>query len=93
MKTGFVAFHYPDAAHREEFVARVQRVAEVFRQTPGCLAADCWLTDDAVVSTVQWDSPEAQEAALATVMTAAADDIVYDDRETRPREIIRLVAA
>ncbi|MCA6091134.1 antibiotic biosynthesis monooxygenase [Streptomyces sp. SCA3-4] len=92
MKTCLVAFHYPHASHREEFIARVRRVAEIFRRTPGCLSADCWVTDEAVASTVHMDSAEALDAALATVMATAGADIVFDDRETRPREIHRLTA-
>lgn len=42
MKVGMIASHYPHAAHREEFIARVHRVREVMLRTPGCLSADCW---------------------------------------------------
>ncbi|MFH9421337.1 antibiotic biosynthesis monooxygenase [Streptomyces sp. NPDC017529] len=93
MKVGMVAHHYPHAAHREEFVARVHRVAEEFRRSPGCLSADCWLAPDgdAVVSVVQWESEDAQAASLAAVQ-AAGLDTGYDEREARPREVVRLVA-
>jgi quinol monooxygenase YgiN len=92
-KVGFVATHYPHAAHQAEFVARVQHAAYVLRSTPGCLSADCWLTadGDAIVSTAQWESEEAQAASLATAR-AAGVDFDYDERETRPRDIIRLVS-
>ncbi|MFH8406842.1 antibiotic biosynthesis monooxygenase [Streptomyces sp. NPDC018019] len=94
MKVGMVAHHYPRPAHREEFVARVHRVAEEFRRTPGCLSADCWLTadGDAVVSVVQWESEEASAASLAAVQAAPGLDLAHDEREARPREIVRLVA-
>ncbi|BAU83981.1 hypothetical protein SLA_3067 [Streptomyces laurentii] len=93
MKVGMVAHHYPHPSHREEFVARVRRVAEVFRQAPGCLAADCWLSADgeAVVSTVQWESEEARDASLVS-LGAAGVDVEFDEREVRPREIVPLVA-
>ncbi|MEF3112790.1 antibiotic biosynthesis monooxygenase [Streptomyces chrestomyceticus] len=94
MKVGMVAHHYPHAAHRAEFVKRVRRVAEEFRRTPGCLSADCWLAadGDAVVSIVQWESEEASAASLAAVQAAAGLDLAYDERESRPREIVRLAA-
>jgi len=93
MKIGFVAIHYPHLVHREEFIARVQQAAEVMRQTPGCLAADCWVTvaGDAVVSTVQWESEEARALSFANAK-AAGVDFDYDERESRPREILRLVS-
>ncbi|ACZ91699.1 antibiotic biosynthesis monooxygenase family protein [Streptosporangium roseum] len=92
MKVGMIAHHYPHASHRKEFVARVHQVAEVFRSTPGCLSAECWQTDDAVTSIVQWESEEAFAASLVAVQ-AAGLDLAYDEREVRPREIIRLTAA
>lgn len=90
---GMVASHYPYPAHREEFVLRVQRVAEELRRTPGCLSADCWVSaeGEAVVSIVHWESEEAFAASFAAVK-AAGLDIAYDERESRPREIVRLVA-
>jgi quinol monooxygenase YgiN len=93
MTVGFVGIHYPHASHYAEFVSRVQRVAEVMRSTPGCLAADCWVTatGEAVVSIVQWESEAAQASSLATVM-AADVDVDFDEREARPREIIQLVS-
>ncbi|OKI09812.1 hypothetical protein A6A06_04030 [Streptomyces sp. CB02923] len=94
MKVGMVAYHYPHAEHRAEFVARVERVAEEFRRTPGCLSADCWLAadGDAVVSIVQWESAEASAASLAAVQATPGLDVAYDEREARPRETVRLVA-
>jgi len=93
MTVGFVAVHYPDAAHRDDFISRVQHAAEVLRSTPGCLAADCWIavTGDAVVSTAQWESEEAQTCSFA-IAKAAGVDFDYDEREIRPREILRLVS-
>lgn len=93
MKVAMIGSHFPRAAHREEFISRVQRVAEAFRATPGCLSAECWLSADgeAVVSTVQWESEEAFNASFAAVQKADLD-IAYDDRESRPREIFHLVA-
>ena len=93
MKVGFVAIHYPHSAYREDFILRVQRAAEVMRPTPGCLSADCWVTiaGDAVVSTAQWDSKDAQASSFATAR-AAGVDFDYDERESRPREILRLVS-
>ncbi|MEV4892413.1 antibiotic biosynthesis monooxygenase [Nonomuraea sp. NPDC055795] len=91
MKVGMIGHHYPGAEHREEFVARVQAVAAEFRRAPGCLSATCWLAGDAVVSIVEWESEAAFTASLAAVQ-AADVDLAYDEREVRPREIIRLVA-
>ncbi|MEU8685868.1 antibiotic biosynthesis monooxygenase [Streptomyces sp. NPDC048611] len=91
MKVGMIASHYPHAAHREEFIARVHRVREVMLRTPGCLSADCWLSADAVISMVQWESEEAAAASMAAV-EAAELDVAYDEREARPREIVQVVA-
>jgi heme-degrading monooxygenase HmoA len=95
MKSGMVVNHYPHASHREEFISRVQEVAEEFRRTPGCLSADCWLPadGDAVISIVQWESEEASVASFAAVRAAGfALDPAHGEQETRPREIIRIVA-
>ncbi len=94
MKVGFIGIHYPHIPHREEFISRVQRAVEVMRPTPGCLSADCWVTvaGDAVVSTGQWESEEALASSFATAK-AAGVDFDYDQRESRPREILRLVSA
>jgi quinol monooxygenase YgiN len=93
MAVGFVAVHYPHPDHHDDFVRRVERAVEVMLQTPGCLAADGWVTPtgDAVISIGKWESPEAQAASVA--MAEAADvDFVYDEREVRPRMILRLVS-
>ncbi|MEV0372940.1 antibiotic biosynthesis monooxygenase [Streptomyces sp. NPDC050636] len=94
MKVGMVASHYPHAVYREEFISRVHRVAEEFRRTPGCLSADCWVPvdGDAVISIVQWESEEAFAASFAAV-EAAGLDLAYDERESRPREMVRLMAS
>jgi quinol monooxygenase YgiN len=93
MTVGFLAIHYPHASHREDFIARVQRAAEVLRSTPGCLGADCWVPvkGDTVVSTAQWESEGAQATSFATARTAGVD-FDYDERERRPREIFRPIS-
>ncbi|MEV4166672.1 hypothetical protein [Nonomuraea dietziae] len=63
----------------------------MFRGAPGCLSAECRLSDDAVISIVQWESEEAWAASLVAVQ-AAEVDLAYDEREARPREIVRVVA-
>ncbi|MEU8912746.1 hypothetical protein [Streptomyces nigrescens] len=40
---------------------------------------------------MQWESEEASAASFATV-AAAGLDLAYDERESRPREIVRLAA-
>ncbi|MEU8828067.1 antibiotic biosynthesis monooxygenase [Streptomyces sp. NPDC048636] len=92
MKACLVAFHYPRPSHREEFIGRVHRVAEVFRDSPGCLSAECWVNEDAVVSTVRCESAEALDSALSAVMAKAEADIVFDEREARPREVFQLMS-
>jgi len=91
MTVGFVAAHYPQPAHFDEFVARVHQVADVLRSTPGCLSAECWVTADrdAVVSIAQWESDEAFVASFAAVRDADVD-VVFDERERRPRHIFKL---
>jgi quinol monooxygenase YgiN len=93
MKVGLVAFHYPRPEHRAEMISRVHRAAGVMAATPGCLAADCWVSvdDEAIVATGQWESEEALSAGFAAVQTAGID-FDYDERESRPREVFRLVS-
>ncbi|MFC0598154.1 antibiotic biosynthesis monooxygenase [Streptomyces palmae] len=71
MNAGFIAYHYPYADYRDEFARHVAGVARVFRNTPGCLSADCWITTtpdgESVVSIVRTESPQALEAAFATL--------------------------
>lgn len=91
MTVGFVAAHYPQPTHFDEFVARVHKVAEVLRSTPGCLSAECWVTadGDAVVSIAQFESDKAYAASFAAVRDADVD-VMFDERERRPRQIFKL---
>jgi quinol monooxygenase YgiN len=92
MKVGMVAIHYPRLGDRQEFIARVQRAVDVMRPTPGCLSVDFWVTaGDEVVSTGQWESETALAASFATAR-AAGVDFDYDERESCPRQILRLVS-
>jgi quinol monooxygenase YgiN len=93
MKVGMVAIHYPRICDREEFIARVRQAADVMRPTPGCLCVDFWVTaaGDAVVSTGQWESETTLAVSFATAR-AAGVDFDYDERESRPRQILRLVS-
>ncbi|MEV1249640.1 hypothetical protein ACIBO2_27915 [Nonomuraea sp. NPDC050022] len=45
-----------------------------------------------MISIVQWESDEAFAASLAAIQEVALD-LAYDQRETRPREIVQVVAA
>ncbi len=92
-KVGLIAVHHPRPGDRGEFIARVELAAAAMRPTPGCLSAECWLdvAGDAVISTALWESEQARRASLAAAR-AAGVDFAYDERESRPREIIRLVA-
>ena len=94
MKVGLVAFHYPYPEHWDQMISRVSRAADVMAATPGCLAADCWVSEDrrAVVTTGQWESQEALMSGFAAVR-AAGVDFDYDERESRPREIFKLASA
>lgn len=94
MKVGLVALHYPRPEHWDEMISRVHRAAGVMAATPGCLAADCWVSEDrqAVVTTAQWESEQALTAAFSAVQ-AAGVDFDYDERESRPREVFKLIGA
>jgi quinol monooxygenase YgiN len=94
MKVGLVALHYPRPEHRDQMISRVRRAAQVMAATPGCLAVDCWVSEDhqAVVTTGQWDSEQALRAGFAAVRTAGVD-FDYDERESRPRQVFTLVHA
>jgi quinol monooxygenase YgiN len=94
MKAGMVALHYPRDEHREEMISRVRQAADVMAATPGCLAVDCWVSEDgqAVVTTGQWQSEQALAAGFAAVRTAGVD-FGYDERESRPRDVFRLIPA
>jgi len=91
---GLVALHYPRPAHWDEMISRVHQAAEVMAAAPGCLAAECWVSDDrqAVVTTGQWESEQALTAGFAAVRTAGVD-FDYDERESRPRQVFKLVSA
>lgn len=92
MKIGIVAVHYPKDEHRQEFVRRVSAAADAVGASAGCLAADCWVTaEGAVVSTAQWVDENAMWSSFAAA-EAAGVDFTYDDREARPRDIMRLVS-
>jgi quinol monooxygenase YgiN len=94
MKVGVVAIaiHHPRPEFRDELIARVQQAAEVMQTTDGCLSADCWVTlsDEAVVTIGQWHNQEALARSFDAVK-AHGVDFDHDDRESRPREILRLV--
>jgi heme-degrading monooxygenase HmoA len=94
MKVGLVAVHYPRREHWDEMISRVHRAAEVLAAMPGCLAVDCWLSEDkqAVVTTGQWESEQARTAGFSAARTAGVD-FAYDERESRPREVFRLISA
>lgn len=91
MTVGFVAFHYPEPEHFEDFVVRVRKVRDVLRSARGCLSVDCWVTTDgdAVVSTGQWESDEAFAGSFAALGQADVD-VAFDERERRPRQIFKL---
>lgn len=93
MKVGLVAVHYPRPEHRGEMISRVRRAAEVMAATPGCLAAECWVSEDgqAVVTTGQWESEQALIAGFSAVQ-AAGVDFDYDEREYQPRKVLKLVS-
>jgi quinol monooxygenase YgiN len=92
MTVGFVAFHYPQPEHFEEFVGRVRQVAEILRSQPGCLSARPWVTEagDAVVSIVEFQSQGALHAAYAAVSEKAAPITVFDEREREPRQVFNM---
>jgi quinol monooxygenase YgiN len=94
MKVGLVALHYPRREHWDEMISRVRRAADVMAATPGCLAVDCWVSEDgqAVVTTGQWESEQALTEGFAAVRTAGVD-FGYDERESRPREVFKLISA
>jgi quinol monooxygenase YgiN len=93
MTVGLVAVHYPEAHHADEMVDRVRAAAEVLIATAGCLEATCWReTNGAVVTIGKWESEDALRGGFAAV-TAAGVDFEYDERESRPREVLRMVSA
>ena len=93
MTVGLVAVHYPDADHTDEMVHRVHAAADVLMATPGCLEATSWRESvGAVVSIGKWESEDALKAGFAAV-AAAGVDFDYDERESRPRDVFRMVSA
>ncbi len=94
MQVGMVAFHYPRPEYCDQMLGRVQQACGFIERTPGCLAVDCWLTEDgtSIVSTGKWESEEALKAGFAAAR-AGGVDFAYDDREARPREVFRLAHA
>ena len=94
MKVGLVALHFPRPEHRDEMISRVHQAAEVMAATPGCLAVDCWVSEDhqAVVTTGQWESEQALRSGFEAVRTAGVD-FDYDERESRPRQVFTLTSA
>ena len=90
MKVGLAALHFPFAEHRDEMVSRVHRAAEVIAAAPGCLAVDCWVSEDqqAAVTTGQRESDPALRAGFAAVRTAGVD-FDYDERESGPARSTR----
>ena len=92
MTVGLVAAHYPKAEHAAEMVARVRAAAEVLIDSPGCLEASCWRASNGAIVTIgKWDSEDALKAGFAAV-TSAGVDFDYDDRESRPRDVCRMVS-
>jgi quinol monooxygenase YgiN len=91
---GLVAFHYPRPEYAEEMLRRVRQAVKAIKAAPGCLGADCWLTDDgiAIVTTGQWESRRALNAGFAAAR-AAGLDFSYSKHEAWPREIHHLERA
>ncbi|MFD4659756.1 antibiotic biosynthesis monooxygenase [Kitasatospora sp. NPDC058444] len=94
MSFGFVAYHYPRPEHVEEFVGRCHRVRAVLLPQPGFLRAEVWVTPegDAVVTTGEFASRQAFERAFAAVLREAAEAVVFDEREVRPRLVHTLLS-
>ncbi|MFR9774360.1 antibiotic biosynthesis monooxygenase [Nocardia sp. SC052] len=92
MTIGFVGTHYPKPEYFNEFVDRVHRVAAVLESTAGCLSVACWISDtgDAVVSTALFESDEALNESFSAVL-AADVDVNFDDRELKPRSVLKLL--
>ena len=93
MTVGLVAFHYPKAEHADEMVDRVRAAADVLIGTSGCVEATCWRESGGAVVTIgRWESEDAMKAGFAAV-SASGLDFDYDERESRPRDVFRLVNA
>ncbi len=93
MSVCMIAFHYPQPALFDDFVTRVERVAQAFRSSGRCVSAQCWATcdRDAVVSIVTWESDQARTSSMAALQRADVD-VAFDEREIRPREIYNLAS-
>jgi heme-degrading monooxygenase HmoA len=94
MTAGFVAFHYPQTEHFEEFIGRAHQVREVLLSRSGCLSVEVWATsdDDAVVTMGRFESGEAVSEALTAAASRLGAVVAYDERERKPRQIHMLVA-
>ncbi|MGX4733752.1 antibiotic biosynthesis monooxygenase family protein [Kitasatospora griseola] len=94
MSFGFVAYHYPKAEYVEEFVGRCHQVREVLTRQPGFLRAEVWVTPegDAVVTTGEFESPQAFQGAFAAVAHECAEAVVFDEREVKPRQVRTLLS-
>lgn len=93
MTVGLLAFHYPKPDHAEEMVDRVRAAADVMIDMLGCLEATCWRESGGAVVTIgKWKSEDAMKAGFAAV-AAAGVDFDYDERESRPRDVFRIVTA
>ena len=75
MSVCMIAFHYPQPALFDDFVTRVERVAQAFRSSGRCVSAQCWATcdRDAVVSIVTWESDQARTSSMAALQRADVD--------------------
>ncbi|WP_106401453.1 antibiotic biosynthesis monooxygenase family protein [Actinocorallia populi] len=93
MSVGFVAFHYPQPNHFEEFVGRAHRVRAFLEEKPGCRSAEVWATPDAeaVVTIVRFETEEALQEGIAAAADLG-DVIAYDERERAPRQISMLLS-
>ncbi|MFE7532518.1 antibiotic biosynthesis monooxygenase [Kitasatospora sp. NPDC057542] len=94
MPFGFVAFHYPKPEYVEEFVGRCHQVREVLAAQSGFLRAEVWVTSegDAVVTTGEFESPQAFQAAFATVARESGAAVAFDEREVKPRQVHTLLS-
>ncbi|WP_026413944.1 antibiotic biosynthesis monooxygenase family protein [Actinomadura oligospora] len=94
MSLGFVAFHYPAPEYVEEFVGRTRQVRGVLASQPGFVRAETWVTPegDAVVTTGEFESPEAFQGAFAAVAGELGEAVAFDEREVRPRQVHTLLS-
>ncbi|MFJ9444572.1 antibiotic biosynthesis monooxygenase [Kitasatospora sp. NPDC101235] len=94
MSFGFVAFHYPKPEYVEEFIGRCRQVREVLTSQSGFLRAEVWVTPegDAVVTTGEFESPQAFQAAFAAVTRESGAVVAFDEREVKPRQVHTLLS-